>query len=62
MKGAYMGSAVPARDIPRYIELYRRGKLPIEKRLSDRVPFERLNEGFDRLRRGDAVRQVAVMP
>ncbi|MBL8306577.1 MAG: zinc-dependent alcohol dehydrogenase family protein, partial [Rubrivivax sp.] len=28
LRGSYIGSAVPSRDIPRYIELYRRGRLP----------------------------------
>lgn len=60
--GSYMGSSVPSRDIPRYLELYKRGKLPINKLLSSRISFDELNEGFDRLNQGAVVRQVAVIP
>ncbi len=60
LKGSYMGSCVPSRDIPRYIDLYRRGKLPVNKLLSGRLKFEDINAAFDRLARGEAVRQVIV--
>ncbi len=58
VKGSYMGSAVPARDIPRFVALYRAGRLPVERLLTHRLRLDELNEGFDRLARGEAVRQV----
>lgn len=58
VKGSYMGSAVPRRDIPRYIALYRAGKLPVDKLLSSTIGLEDINAAFDRLDRGEAVRQV----
>jgi Zn-dependent alcohol dehydrogenase len=58
LKGSYMGSCIPARDIPRYISLYQRGKLPVDKLVSDFVSLETLNEGFDRLADGNSVRQM----
>ena len=58
--GSYMGSAVPARDIPRYIELYRKGKLPVARLMGERLPLERINEGFDRMAEGKAMRDVIV--
>ena len=60
LKGSYMGSAVPSRDIPRYVELYRRGVLPVDRLLTHRLRLEDINEGFDRLARADAIRQVVV--
>ena len=60
LKGSYIGTSVPLRDIPRYIELYRRGRLPVDRLLSGRLRPEELNLGFDRLRDGQAVRQVMV--
>jgi alcohol dehydrogenase len=48
------------RDLPRYIALYRNGHLPIDRLLTDRIALDDINEGFERLRRGDAVRQVIV--
>ncbi len=58
LRGSYMGSAVPARDIPRYVALYRAGRLPVDALLDGRLPLEQINDGFDRLARGDALRQV----
>ncbi|HEX2116038.1 MAG TPA: zinc-dependent alcohol dehydrogenase family protein [Alphaproteobacteria bacterium] len=60
LKGSYIGSCVPLRDLPRYIALYRQGRLPVDRLLSDRLKLEEINEGFDRLAEGKAVRQVIV--
>ena len=58
IKGSYIGSCVPVRDVPRYIDLYRSGRLPVDRLLSGRLPLERINEGFDALADGTAVRQL----
>src|ERR1700726_2851732 len=58
IKGSYIGTCVPSRDLPRYIELYRRGKLPVDRLMSGRLKLDEVNLGFDRLREGQAVRQV----
>ncbi len=61
VKGSYIGTCVPTRDLPRYIELYRRGKLPVDRLMSDHLKLEDINLGFDRLHEGKAVRQVVVV-
>jgi alcohol dehydrogenase len=58
LKGSYVGSCVPARDIPRYISLFQRGKLPVDKLLSETVTLDTINEAFDRLADGKSIRQV----
>src|SRR5690349_113952 len=60
IKGSYIGTCVPSRDLPRYIELYRRGKLPVDRLVSGRLKLDEVNVGFDRLHEGKAVRQVIV--
>jgi alcohol dehydrogenase len=60
VKGSYIGTCVPTRDLPRYIELYRRGKLPVDRLMSGRLTLDEINLGFDRLHEGKAVRQVVV--
>jgi alcohol dehydrogenase len=60
VKGSYIGTCVPGRDLPRYIELYRRGRLPVDRLMSGRLKLDDINVGFDRLREGQAVRQVVV--
>ena len=61
LRGSYLGSSVPARDVPRFVDLYRAGRLPVDRLLSHRVRLEDLNEAFDRLARGEAVRQVLIL-
>lgn len=61
LKGSYIGTAVPGRDIPRYIELYRRGRLPVDRLMSGTLELGEVNEGFDRLHDGAAIRQVIVL-
>ncbi len=58
LKGSYLGSCVPSRDIPRFIEMYESGLLPVDRLLSHRLAPDEINEGFDRLASGEAVRQV----
>jgi alcohol dehydrogenase len=60
IKGSYIGTCVPARDLPRYVELYQRGRLPVDRLMSGRLKLEDINVGFDRLREAKAVRQVVV--
>jgi alcohol dehydrogenase len=60
LRGSYLGSCVPSRDIPRFIGLYRAGRLPVERLLSGRLGLGELNEAFDRLAAGAAVRQVVI--
>ena len=60
VKGSYIGTCVPARDLPRYVALYRQGRLPVDKLLTHRMKLDDINVGFERLREGKAVRQVVV--
>lgn len=56
--GSYLGSAVPARDIPRFVELWRAGRLPVESLVSSTIALDDINTGMDELAEGRAVRQV----
>ena len=60
LKGSYIGSCVPQRDIPRYIGLFNRGRLPVDRLMSERLSFDQLNAGFDRLAEGNTVRQLLI--
>lgn len=60
IKGSYMGSAVPRRDIPRFIGMYRAGILPVDKLHTHTLKLDDINEGFDRLARAEAVRQIVT--
>ena len=58
IKGSYMGSSVPVRDIPRYIALMQSGQLPVQELLGRVIALEDLHEALDRLAAGQALRQV----
>jgi alcohol dehydrogenase len=60
IKGSYVGTCVPSRDVPRYMDLYRQGRLPVDKLKTGTLPLEEINRGFDQLHEGKAVRQVIV--
>ena len=58
VKGSYMGSAVPRRDIPRFVGMYQAGLLPVDRLHSRTLPLEEINEAFDQLAEGRVVRQL----
>ena len=60
LKGSYIGTCVPSRDIPRYVALYRQGRLPVDRLMSGTIPLEDINAGFDRLHAGEVVRLVVT--
>ncbi|MEY4421109.1 MAG: hypothetical protein RLZZ498_1705, partial [Pseudomonadota bacterium] len=60
VKGSYVGSCIPERDVPRYVDLYLAGKLPINLLMGERLKLEQINEGFDRLNTGEAMRDLIV--
>lgn len=58
LQGSYIGSCVPARDIPAYISLYQAGRLPVDKLMTHKLQLDEVNEGFERLAKGEAIRQI----
>lgn len=58
IKGSYLGSANPRKDIPEYVELWSEGKLPVERLLSLAHPMSKVGEAMDLLDSAQVVRQV----
>jgi alcohol dehydrogenase len=58
LKGSYIGSCVPKRDLPRMFALHAQGKLPVEKMLTHRLRLDQINLAMDQLDNGTAIRQV----
>jgi Zn-dependent alcohol dehydrogenase len=56
--GALYGSARPERDFPLILDLYRRGRLPLDRLVSHRLPLDEVEAAFDLLRSGTALRAV----
>ena len=59
--GSYMGSAVPIRDLPRFIKLYKAGRLPIDHLVTSTLSLDQINLGFDELDSGKQLRQIIQM-
>ena len=63
--GSYLGSAVPSRDIPRYVELWRAGRLPLERLVSSRIRLDELDAAHGparRRRRAAPARSCSTTP
>ena len=58
LRGSYLGSSSPAEMLPKLFEFWQEGRLPLEKLISHRLRLNKINEGFDRLHDGSAVRQI----
>ncbi|HKF86004.1 MAG TPA: Zn-dependent alcohol dehydrogenase [Candidatus Limnocylindrales bacterium] len=58
--GSNYGSAVAALDFPKYAEWYLEGKLPVDRLIDRRLPLAELDDAFDRLRAGQAARQIVM--
>ncbi|MCC6531698.1 MAG: alcohol dehydrogenase catalytic domain-containing protein [Burkholderiales bacterium] len=58
IRGSYMGSCVPIRDIPRFIRLYQEGRLPVDRLIDGHIGYDDLNAGFDKLQDARAIRQI----
>jgi Zn-dependent alcohol dehydrogenase len=60
LQGSYLGSCIPARDIPAYIKLYQAGRLPVDKLMTHKLKLNDINEAFERLADGKAIRQIVT--
>ena len=56
--GSLYGSSWPERDFPLTLDLYRRGRLPLDRLVSHRLPLEEVGRGFELMRSGEALRVV----
>lgn len=56
--GSMYGSARPERDFPALLDLYLRGRLPIDRLITDRLPLEEIETAFDSLRAARGTRLV----
>lgn len=58
LKGSYVGSCVPSRDVPAFLALWRRGQLPVDRLVSRTIALDHINDALDALADGAVVRQV----
>lgn len=61
IRGSYLGSAVPARDVPLLADMWRAGALPLERLVSGTIALHHINEAMDELEASRALRQMILM-
>ena len=58
IKGSFLGSCIPDRDIPSYIQMYQKGIFPVNNLMSNFIKLEEINDSLDLLDKGMTVRQI----
>jgi Zn-dependent alcohol dehydrogenase len=58
--GSFFGSAKPQIDLPRLVELYRAGRLPVDKLITKRYGLDELPQAFHDMESGAVARGVIV--
>jgi S-(hydroxymethyl)glutathione dehydrogenase/alcohol dehydrogenase len=60
VQGSYMGGVRTLIDIPRYADLYMRGRLNLDELVSQRLTLSQINQGFADMLKGEVARSVIV--
>ena len=60
LQGAIMGNNRFPVDLPRLVDFYMRGLLDLDTIISERIPLEQINEGFEKMKGGHSARSVVV--
>ena len=59
-KGSAFGGARGRTDVPKIVDWYMEKRLKIDELITHRLPLERINEGFDLMKRGESIRSVVI--
>jgi S-(hydroxymethyl)glutathione dehydrogenase / alcohol dehydrogenase len=57
-KGTAFGGAKGRRDVPKIVDWYMEGKINIDDLITNVMPIEQINDAFDLMHRGEAIRTV----
>src|SRR6266550_3362186 len=58
IKGCWYGSSNVQKDVPKLIELYKKGDLKLDELISRTITVEQVNEAFDAMKTGEVARSV----
>ncbi len=59
-KGTAFGGARGRTDVPKIVDWYMDGKINIDDLITHTMPLEKINEGFDLMKRGESIRGVVI--
>ncbi|MFB8275426.1 S-(hydroxymethyl)mycothiol dehydrogenase [Nocardia colli] len=60
LKSSWYGDCLPERDFPVLIDLYRQGRLPLERFVTERISLDEVEKAFTAMHHGDVLRSVVV--
>jgi S-(hydroxymethyl)glutathione dehydrogenase/alcohol dehydrogenase len=60
LQGALMGANRFPVDSPRLVDFYMRGLLDLDSIIAETIPLTQINEGFEKMKKGDSARSVIV--
>ena len=61
LKSSWYGDCLPERDFPTLIDLYRQGRLPLERFVTERIGLDAVEEAFHKMHAGGVLRSVVVL-
>ena len=61
LKSSWYGDCLPSRDFPMLVDLYRQGRIPLEKFVTERVTIDDVEAAFERMHGGNVLRSVVVL-
>ncbi|MFI6774769.1 S-(hydroxymethyl)mycothiol dehydrogenase [Nocardia sp. NPDC050412] len=61
LKSSWYGDCLPDRDFPMLIDLYRQGRLPLDKFVTERITLGEVEQAFHTMHEGKVLRSVVVL-
>jgi S-(hydroxymethyl)mycothiol dehydrogenase len=61
LKSSWYGDCLPSRDFPMLIDLYRQGRLDLDRFVSEEIGLDGIEDAFHKMERGDVLRSVVVL-
>ena len=61
LKSSWYGDCLPERDFPTLISLYRQGRLPLERFVSERIGLDGIEDAFHKMHAGEVLRSVVIL-
>jgi len=61
LRPSWYGDCLPSRDFPMLVELYQRGRLDLDRFVSETISLDGVEDAFGRMQRGEVLRSVVVM-
>ena len=59
-RGTAFGGAKGRTDVPKIVDWYMENKINIDDLITNTMPLEDINKGFDLMKRGESIRGVVI--